>query len=61
MEAEDIRRLVVFSLTVLVVVPICAWLLGGFQNWAEASWRLGLDRTLSAGRSGRSRSSVLPA
>jgi uncharacterized membrane protein len=43
LEAEDIRRLVVFSLTVLVVVPICAWLLGGFQNWADASWRLGLD------------------
>ena len=43
LEAEDIRRLVVFSLTVFVVVPACAWLLGGFTNWADASWRPGLD------------------
>ena len=40
---EDIRRLVVFSLNVLVVVPACAWLLGALRNWADASWRLGLD------------------
>ena len=43
LEAEDIRRLVVFSLTILAVVPACAWLLGGFRNWTDASWRLGLD------------------
>jgi len=48
LEAEDIRRLVVFSLTVFVVVPACAWVLGGFTDWADASWRLGLARDVFA-------------
>jgi hypothetical protein len=43
LEAEDIRRLVIFSLTLMVVVPMSAWLLGGFRNWTDANWRLGLD------------------
>ena len=43
LEAEDIHRLVVFSMTVVVVVPACAWLFGGFRNWADANWWPGLD------------------
>jgi hypothetical protein len=41
--AEDIRRLFLFTLNVLIVVPACAWLLGGFRNWTAVSWRPGLD------------------
>jgi uncharacterized membrane protein len=48
LEREDIRRLVVFSVNVLVVVPVCAWLLGGFRNWADANWRPRLDGAVFA-------------
>jgi uncharacterized membrane protein len=40
---EDIRRLVVFAFTILVVVPGCAWMFGGFDGWQNVSWRLGLN------------------
>jgi uncharacterized membrane protein len=43
LHAGDIRRLVVFSVVLLVVVPACAWFAGGFRNWQGASWQLGLD------------------
>ena len=43
LEAEDIRRLFVFSAAILLVVPACAWLLGGFRSWADASWWPRLD------------------
>jgi len=41
--ANDIRRLVVFASTLLVVVPVSAWFAGGFRNWETANWRPGLD------------------
>ena len=40
---EDIRRLVVFALTILVVVPGCALVFGGSDGWQNVSWRLGLN------------------
>jgi uncharacterized membrane protein len=43
LHAGDIRRLVVFSVVLLIVVPTCAWLAGGFQGWQGASWQPGLD------------------
>jgi uncharacterized membrane protein len=43
LEPDDIRRLVVFAVTVLFVVPACAWMLGGFDNWDDANWRVGLN------------------
>ena len=48
LEAVDMHRLFVFTLTILVVVPACAWLFGGFPNWADENWRLGLDRAAFA-------------
>jgi uncharacterized membrane protein len=39
----DIRRLVVFAFTILVIVPGIAWMAGGFDDWSTAGWRLGLD------------------
>ena len=43
LNANDIRRLVVFSVVRLIMVPTCAWLAGGFQNWQDANWQPGLD------------------
>jgi uncharacterized membrane protein len=40
----DIRRLVVFAFTILVIVPGIAWMAGGFNDWSAVSWRPGLDR-----------------
>ena len=40
---EDIRRLVVFALTILVVVPACALVFGGLHRWQNVSWRPGLN------------------
>jgi uncharacterized membrane protein len=40
---EDIRRLVVFSVVLLVVVPAIAWFAGGAKDWQQASWRPGLN------------------
>jgi uncharacterized membrane protein len=40
---EDIRRLVVFALTILVIVPGCALFFGGTDHWQNVSWRLGLN------------------
>ena len=37
----DIRRLVVFSVVLLVVVPVSAWFAGGFDRWPGASWQPG--------------------
>ena len=39
----DIRRLVVFAITILFIVPGCAWFLGGSESWGQASWRLGFN------------------
>jgi len=39
----DIRRLVVFAMTILVIVPGIAWMAGGFNDWSAAGWRPGLD------------------
>jgi len=39
----DIRRLVVFAFTILVIVPGIAWMAGGFNDWSTAGWRPGLD------------------
>jgi uncharacterized membrane protein len=40
---EDIRRLVVFAFTILVVVPVCALMFGGSHRWQDVSWRPGLN------------------
>ena len=40
---DDIRRLVVFSLVILVVVPASAWFAGGFEGWEAANYRPGLN------------------
>ena len=39
----EMRRLAVFSVVLLIVVPTIALLAGGNEDGAEASWRLGLD------------------
>jgi uncharacterized membrane protein len=39
----DIRRLVVFALTILLIVPGIAWMAGGFNDWSTATWNPGLD------------------
>jgi uncharacterized membrane protein len=39
----DIRRLVVFAFTLLVIVPGIAWMAGGFDEWSTAGWRPGMD------------------
>jgi uncharacterized membrane protein len=49
LQPEDIRRLAVFALTILVVVPVIAWLAGGLDDWASASWRLRIDTAAWAG------------
>jgi uncharacterized membrane protein len=43
LQPADIRRLVVFAFTLLVIVPTFAWLAGGRDDWSTVSWRLGLD------------------
>jgi hypothetical protein len=43
LQPADIRRLVVFAFTLLVIVPTFAWLAGGLDDWSTASWRLRLD------------------
>jgi uncharacterized membrane protein len=43
LHAGDIRRLVVFAVVLLVIVPACAWLAGGFRGWQDAGWQLGFD------------------
>jgi uncharacterized membrane protein len=43
LHAGDIRRLVVFAAMLLVVVPACAWLAGGFDGWEQANWSFGLN------------------
>lgn len=39
----DIRRLVIFSLVLLLVVPTIAWHAGGFSQQQGVSWKPGLD------------------
>lgn len=39
----DIRRLVVFAVALLVVVPLCAWIAGGFDRWQDARWQPGFN------------------
>ena len=43
LRTADIRRLVVFSLVLLVLVPTIAWHAGGFGEQQAVSWRPGLD------------------
>ncbi len=43
LRASDIRRLVIFSVVLLVVVPASAWFAGGFKGWQTANWRPGLN------------------
>ncbi len=43
LQPGDIRRLVGFAFTILIVVPLCAWLLGGADGWDRVSWRPGLN------------------
>jgi len=43
LQPDDIRRLIWFAFTILVVVPGCAWLLGGSDRWQDVSWRFGLN------------------
>ena len=43
LSSNDIRRLWVFAFTILVIVPGCAWFLGGAEEWQHASWRPGLN------------------
>jgi uncharacterized membrane protein len=43
LHAGDIRRLIAFSVVLLMVVPACAWLAGGFDSWQGARWQLGLN------------------
>ena len=40
---NDIRRLIVFSVVLLVVVPAIAWFAGGAKSWQEANWQPGLN------------------
>jgi hypothetical protein len=40
---EDIRRLIVFALTILVIVPGCALVFGGRDGWQNGSWRPSLN------------------
>jgi uncharacterized membrane protein len=42
LEAQDIRRLALFALTLFVVVPTCALVFGNFR-WAGANWHPRLD------------------
>jgi uncharacterized membrane protein len=51
LHAGDVRRLVVFAVVLLVIVPACAWLAGGFRGWQEASWQLGFDLSAFASAS----------
>jgi uncharacterized membrane protein len=39
----DIRRLVIFAVMLLVIVPTCAWMAGGFDHWQDANWQFGLN------------------
>lgn len=43
LQPADIRRLVIFALTILVVVPVIAWFAGGHEDWSSANWRPALD------------------
>jgi len=40
---DDIRRLVVFGLMILVIVPGCALFFGGTARWQNVSWRPSLN------------------
>lgn len=40
---EDIRRLIGFAFTILIIVPACAWFLGGSEKWQDTSWTPGLN------------------
>jgi uncharacterized membrane protein len=40
---EDIRRLVMFAFTILVIVPGCALFFGGTARWHNVSWRPSLN------------------
>jgi uncharacterized membrane protein len=48
LRAGDIRRLVAFAVVLLVIVPVSAWLAGGFSHWEGASWRFGIDAAVFA-------------
>lgn len=43
LQPEDVRRLVVFAIVLLVIVPFFAWLAGGSEDWSGVSWRPGFD------------------
>jgi uncharacterized membrane protein len=45
---SDIGRLVIFAVMLLIIVPTCAWLAGGFKHWQDVSWRFGLNLSLIA-------------
>ena len=40
---NDIRRLIVFAVMLLVIVPLSAWFAGGSESWQQANWKPGLN------------------